>query len=193
MACITTCTPTAITSASGNCQKGGVIAAFLTSFDSVDWTTMAGNTFFTAATDLILNFAMEGAAVFVPFTPEKKTLGNVSTFAGDAATWTNVLSGTANGLTNANRLALKNMQCCDLVAVLFTADCQAIMIGAEYIRGAWVKTLDPLRLNAVVMNTFLAGGTDKASNAITLQGVSYNAPYFIDSAITLADFITDFT
>ena len=106
-ACATSCALTAITTTENCNASGGLKSAYWVKASDVDLASMSTDPLdFDQTTELILDYAMLGGAVFTKLTFERKQGFYDFTFTEDTDVYEQLVTLIFEGKSNANRLAL---------------------------------------------------------------------------------------
>lgn len=161
-----------------NCNdRGGILAAFWTEYDNVDWATMlADPLLFDPVNQEILGYAMNGAGVFNEVTGESKNSFYTFTYTAEQDFYELAVNLYYKGkeITRRNRLA-SAIACCNIVLHLYGRSGEQRVIGIDY-NG---ETFDPIVEFARVTSHIDHGGqlgTERSHDALVLGGQSFFPP-----------------
>jgi len=167
-------------------DRGGWSAIFLADQSTIDWTAMALGANYDDATFSVLNWIMlSGNWAEITAVRKNGSLQSTYTVANDFYTveMNNII---LKGHTAARTIAIGQLiACCGLVMQYFDNNGIARVIGKEYINGAWVDAVDPVRIARHLESHGVFGSEDdRARDELDFAGEhSFPMPY---SSVDLA-------
>ena len=159
---------------------------YWTEYQNIDWASMvASPTNFDTANHEVLEYIMNGGAVWSKVEFEKKQSFYEFTYTAEDDFYTLLLTLGFNGKDSARRTKLqKAIQCCEIVVHIFGYGGEQRVIGADY-NGEVVESI--VELQTVTRHLDRGGqlGTSQPGDEVDLGGESFFAPMF--AQVTEAD------
>lgn len=129
--------------------QGGLLTVFWIDQSDIDWDAMTNVLNWDDANYEVLNWIMLGGASWNEITFQRKNGRLDALYTLDNGFYeVSLLNLILNGHTAARTLTLgQAIPCCGIIAQVHDNNSFARVIGKEFIDGAWIDPLDPLRID----------------------------------------------
>ena len=160
-------------------SKGGMRTAYWTTYDQIDWATMAAdNTKWDSTNRLILEYVMQTGGSFKQLEFNKKSAFYDFDFTDETSVWTQLLTFFFFGQDNALKNSIdKATGCCNIIFHIFTTDGKQRMVGAEWNGTSFEIQTEPLIVTRV-KDSSGQRGSSKPRYEVDLGGESDCAPLY---------------
>ena len=163
-----------------NCNdRGGILAAYYTEWDNIDWPTMlADPLLFDTANQQILGYAMNGGGVFSPIIGESKNSFYQFTYTSEQDYYDLLVTFAFKGQPLELRNNMQNaISCCNLVLHIYGRSGEQRVVGIDYDGEFFDPIVEYLRVGRHLDHGGQLG-TRRSGHEVDFIGQSFFDPMF---------------